>query len=208
MLGWWTVIRREGSIRVPSGYFCAVWLCRCICGTERIVRGTYLRTGDSKSCGCQLGTHRHTAGPGNKPSREYVAWRNMHQRCSNPSYPSFEHYRAKGIKICERWTKFENFLADMGPHPGRGYSLDRWPNNDGNYEPDNCRWATRQEQANNRETNRLFIYHGRQFTLAELARYTRASKEMLRSRLCRSNRHWAVEAALSHPNHKGKSYKP
>lgn len=122
----------------------------------------------------------------------------MIARCTAPSYPNFEHYRALGITVCERWRSFENFLADMGERPSPAHSIDR-KDNDGNYEPSNVRWATKQEQANNRRTNVLVHYRGRDLTLAELARETGVSKEVIRWRLRRSKKAWPVEGALSLP---------
>ncbi len=126
----------------------------------------------------------------------------MVSRCTQPSYPSFEQYRSRGITVCERWRTFENFLADMGERPSASHSLDRI-DNDGNYEPSNCRWATKQEQANNRATNVLVHYRGRDFTLAELARETGVSIEIIRCRLRRSKKQWTVEGALSLPAQAG-----
>jgi hypothetical protein len=82
-------------------------------------------------------------------SKEWNSWDHMKRRCNNPNDPKYPSHGARGITVCERWLKFENFFADMGEAPGREYSLDRI-NNDGNYEPSNCRWATPKEQSNNR----------------------------------------------------------
>ena len=121
----------------------------------------------------------------------------MISRCTQPSNPAFEHYRKRGIKFCERWRSFENFFADMGERPTRT-SLDRWPNNAGNYEPGNCRWATKREQANNRVTNLWFRYRGKDYTLADLARATGVQKETLRARLVRPGG-WKVKDAVETP---------
>jgi len=84
-------------------------------------------------------------------SREYKVWTNMIQRCFNPKDPKWKHYGGRGIRVCDRWQRFENFYADMGPRP-EGMSIDRWPDNNGNYEPGNCCWATQSEQMRNKRT--------------------------------------------------------
>lgn len=119
----------------------------------------------------------------------------MIARCTQPSSPAFAHYQKRGITLCDRWRQFENFLSDMGERPPNT-TLDR-RDNDGNYDPDNCRWATKREQGNNRVTNIFFEYRGKTYTLADLARETGVSKEILRARLCRSPLPWTVEQAVS-----------
>ncbi len=122
----------------------------------------------------------------------------MIARCTYPSNPAFAYYKKRGITVCKRWRIFENFLTDMGERPP-GTSIDRFPNNDGNYEPGNCRWTTKRKQANNRITNIRFTYKGKSYTLANLSRITGVNKETLRSRLCRSALPWTVEGAVSTP---------
>jgi len=194
--GRWTVIERAGSLRNM-----ALWLCRCECGAEKKRTSTYLVGGRSGSCGCKRKKHGHASG--GKLSLTYSSWINMISRITNPSYPSFKQYKARGIKVCKRWRKFENFLADMGERPGAAYSLDRWPDNNGDYKPGNCRWATKTEQANNRNTNIRLNFVGQDFTLAELARYTGVSKELLRARLIRKTKNnqrvWTVDEAVRTP---------
>jgi hypothetical protein len=137
------------------------WLCRCICGNERIVAGYNLLDGNSCSCGClsrdtaasNFTTHGHTKGrgDGSAGTPEYRTWRNIKTRCLNPNATRYENWGGRGITICDRWrNSFEAFLEDMGAKPSPKHSIDRWPNNDGNYEPRNCRWATASEQAFNR----------------------------------------------------------
>ena len=132
------------------------WLCRCDCGEQKLVRGSDLRRGSTNSCGCLQReiSARHGHVHGGSLSREYHSWHMMIQRCTNPKAPNVKYYGGRGIMLCSRWLQFENFLADMGRKPSTLYSLDRFPNNDGNYKPGNCRWATRKEQRENQRPAR------------------------------------------------------
>ncbi len=111
-------------------------------------------------------SHGHAAHNGGKQSPTYRVWTNMLTRCNNPKVASYRYYGARGVSVCERWSSFENFLADMGRRPSPKHSLDR-KDNDGNYEPNNCRWATRIEQANNTSRNRHITIDEETKTLAE-----------------------------------------
>lgn len=136
----------------------AYWLCQCDCGNKITTAISRLRNGITQSCGCKRAdilannklskTHGHASN--GTQSVEYGIWCGMIHRCHSPTTKAAKWYRDRGIKVCDRWrNSFEAFLEDMGSRPSRGLSIDRI-NNDGNYEPGNCRWATPKQQANNR----------------------------------------------------------
>lgn len=153
------------------------WRCKCDCGNETVVLVASLRRGNTKSCGCYLSDaphermkHGQTA-YGSRGGREYIAWAAMKYRCNN----DIPRYGGRGITYCERWEEFNNFLADMGPCPPR-FTLDRI-NGDGNYEPENCRWASYGTQSRNRPSfNRMVEYAGTKMPLAQAARLAGLSK--------------------------------
>lgn len=132
-----------------------IWLCRCDCGNEKEIYLGNLKSGKSQSCGClriELQIELNTT-HGMSDTLIYLSWKNMMHRCYDSNMNSYHNYGGRGIKVCERWHKFENFYLDMGDRP-INKSLDRI-NNDGNYSPENCRWATSVQQAYNRRTNKL-----------------------------------------------------
>jgi len=118
----------------------------------------------------------------------------MWTRCSNPNSAMYKHYGARGISVCERWRSFDNFLADMGQRPSPKHSIDRFPNNDGNYEPGNCHWATDIEQHRNRSDNVLVTFNGQTLTCAEWDERLGKKHGFLRDRLSSG---WSVEDALT-----------
>jgi hypothetical protein len=151
------------------------WRCVCDCGNERLVRTEYLRNGDTKSCGCLNLFRQKTSKITHGFSKEkrglgYISWQGMKRRCLNPREKEYLRYGGRGIKICERWLKFENFYADMGPRPSSKHSLDRIDSN-GNYEPSNCRWATDIEQARNRRDVHLINVNGKKISAIELLEF-------------------------------------
>lgn len=129
-----------------------------------------------------------------KRSREHVTWDAMIQRCRNVNHPAFHHYGERGITVCERWTFFSNFLSDMGSKPP-GMTLERI-DNDGNYEPSNCRWATHTENCRNRRTCRVIIHEGERLTITEWAKRAGCSPAAFSSRIARG---WSISAAISRP---------
>lgn len=143
------------------------WLCLCECGKYKEVAGTSLQQGNTRSCGClsvevkQVVNLIHGNSRVGKMTAEYRAWLKMISRCYNKNHNSYENYGGRGIKVCDRWlNSFANFLLDMGQKPSASHSLDRFPNNDGDYEPGNCRWATKKEQENNKRRTIILKYKG------------------------------------------------
>jgi hypothetical protein len=180
------------------------WNCICECGTERQVRQTVLRSGKSRSCGClhdeELGSrklkHGYAAGGVIRP--EYYVWQAMVARCVNPKIRMYPHYGGRGITVCERWLKFENFLEDMGNRPSDDHSLDRIENDKG-YEYGNCRWAVPEVQQNNRRNTVFVEYNGERLPLAEVVRKHNSvvDLEVVRCRVMRQG--WSLERAMSTP---------
>jgi hypothetical protein len=167
-----------------------MWLCQCICGTNKVVNGADLRNNKSKSCGCWNNenilliniTHGNTKQ--HKLTPEYKTWTGIKDRCNNPNNKGYKNYGGRGIKVCDRWLNdFNAFFSDMGKRPSPKHSLDRYPDNDGNYEPSNCRWATRHEQANNTRTNRWIDHNNIKKTLTNWAIHFNINPSTLHSKL-------------------------
>ena len=133
------------------------------------------------------------------PHPEYRVWRGMHSRCNNPNNVSWMNYGGRGIRVCERWKSFQTFISDMGPRPSQKHSLDRIDPEQG-YSPENCRWATQKEQANNRRDSRLITHEDRTQTLALWAEEAGISHSLLSRRLKDG---WSMDRALSPPTPPG-----
>lgn len=159
------------------------WQCRCVCGTIKNVREGNLLDGKTRSCGCMKNTwcsQVHVT-HGHADSRAYHSWCGMRVRCQNPADRSYRNYGERGIAVSERWEVFDNFLKDMG-EPGPGMTLERIDNDIG-YGPDNCRWATRTEQARNKRNNRLLTFDGETAPLSVWAEKTSIAASTLSRRL-------------------------
>jgi hypothetical protein len=179
--------------RTASGK--ARWLCRCDCGTELIVTGGNLCSGNSESCGCYS---REVSATINKKhgmsyTKEFGIWLTMNQRCSNPAVLHYDRYGGRGIAVCDRWIdSFEAFYADMGPRPTTRHTIER-RDNDKDYEPDNCYWATYAEQGLNKINT---VRHPDGIPLAIKAREAGLSPKTVYARLWNG---WTIERALSTP---------
>lgn len=191
VFGRWTVIgRSENDARNHSR-----WICRCECGTEKVLHGNNLRNGKTKSCGC-VGktTHGHTKG--RRCSSLYGVWAAIIQRCTNPDSASYPQYGGRGISVCERWkNSFADFLEDVGERPSPMHSIDRKDNSRG-YEPGNVQWATRSEQGRNTRRNRLVTVDGVTRCVAEWAEISGVTPSAITQRL---NAGWSDRDAITKP---------
>jgi hypothetical protein len=183
--------------RTYKGYH--FWLCRCACGTPKTVCNSHLTDGSSKSCGCYGGGRASNTNRTHGMTRQriYCLWSDMLTRCNNPKFKQYADYGGRGIKVCERWREFENFYADMGEPPSPSHSLDRIDNSLG-YSPENVRWASRIEQANNKRNNRLITCNGETHTLSDWGRIRDMKAYVIQLRLKRG---WSPEEACGFKEH-------
>lgn len=173
------------------------WNCKCDCGNIKILRGGNLKSGRVKSCGClsvrRSRERRKYSDTNTRSSPEYRAWAAMKNRCSNEKIKNYPRYGGRGISVSPKWDDFNDFLRDIGLRPSPKHSLDRI-NNNGNYEPGNCRWATWKEQQRNRSSNRKIVYNNQIITLTELAEIAGIRKDSMAYRL---NAGWDLEKAVT-----------
>jgi hypothetical protein len=175
----------------------ALALCRCDCGNECVTAVDHLLIGHTTSCGCFSAewTRKRFRTHGLSKSREYHIWQGMHNRCKNPDCEKYPHYGGRGIRVCERWESFAAFIEDVGLSPSPKHEIERVDNN-GHYEPGNCRWATHKEQMRNTRRNRLITFRGETLPLVVWSERTGLNVPAITHRLKIG---WPVELALTTP---------
>ncbi len=170
-----------------------MWLCRCECNNETILRGAILRCGHTRSCGCLARDQtiiRNTK-HGYYNTKTYNSWRCMIKRCYDVNNPSYKNYGGRGIRVCKIWMKFEGFLQDMGERPPEK-TLDRIDNNK-NYILDNCQWATNQEQCNNKTNTLYFKWKNKRQSVKNWCRELKREPQKVYKRIQNG---WTIEEAL------------
>lgn len=190
----WCVVSRRLELKRPGVKIRNRWLCKCKCGTQRVIREDQLKSGETRSCGClqrELMSKRFRT-HGLSESLTFKSWTNMWSRCTSPRY---KRYHGRGIQVDAKWTSFEQFLKDMGPRPSVQYSIERRDNN-GHYCKSNCYWATKVEQAGNTSKTRLFTFQGKSKTLPQWSRDLDIKLSTLRGRWRKG---WTVDAIFTTP---------
>lgn len=190
----WTQIGPSFSLRVGTERRRRRWaVCQCRCGAIQVVRYCGRGSGPSGCIRCyprKLSDARVDSIPG------YYSWKKIHARCYNPKSSGYKNYGGRGISVCERWKCFENFIADMGPRPRPGMSIERVDNN-GDYCPSNCRWATITDQQRNKRTNLYYTFRGRRMLLQDIASEIGMNKTTLYQRVV--VRKWELGKATEIP---------
>ena len=192
-----TVICRADNYIKPNGHKESEWLCKCECGKKSVITRTNLKR--ARSCGCSQGKYIYSSKVthGQSDSRLYRIWQNMKNRCYNHNVDRYDRYGGRGITVCDEWRN--NFQAFYDWAMINGYSdslsIDRI-NIDGNYTPDNCRWITMPEQADNKSTSRIFEYNGSSHTVSEWSKISGISRDVIWNRIKRG---WSIEKVLSQP---------
>jgi len=171
------------------------WLFNCDCGNNKILRKNEVKCGRTRSCGCLMRKYPSDT----TKSKSYHTWQSMRDRCFNSKNSRYASYGGRGIKVCDKWLKFENFLEDMGQPPSPKHSIDRI-NNDGDYEPSNCRWSNNTEQTRNQSSNIRIEYLGVIRNLSEWCEILGLNYSTTYNRLITLN--WESSKALSFPTRK------
>lgn len=202
VFGRWVVIERAANTKGGA----IKWICQCECGKVRVVYGWTLRKGVSKSCGCLhneqlvIRSKQTNTKHGWGKTRLYNIWNSMKQRCLNKNSKDYRRYGGRGITVCKEWV--ESFEAFRDWAIANGYAdnltIDRI-NNNGNYEPSNCRWTTNKRQQNNKRNNHLLTYRGETHSISEWAKKVGISVTALKQRIYA---HWTIEKALTTPTEK------
>lgn len=175
------------------------WRCICDCGTLCTAAGRDLRWDDTKSCGCWYVDTRRTGARTHGRARTsiYATWQAMKDRCTNPNNDFYDDYGGRGIRVCDRWLQsFEAFLEDVGERPSPKHQLDRFPDNDGNYEPGNVRWATGSDNCRNRRSSVFLEFGGRRLSLSDWADIIGMPRKALQQRVRTG---WSAARALTEP---------
>jgi hypothetical protein len=180
-------IETIGKINYPKSTVILV-RCKCVCGNEVIVRKPHFINNHTKSCGClnKEKTSQLNKTHGLSKSSTYKSWTAMIQRCINKNFTNFDNYGGRGIKVCDRWLKFDNFLLDMGIKPNKDYQIDRIDNNK-NYEINNCKWSSRIENCNNKNNNVKYNYKGQLLSVTEISRQSGITRSRISNWKNRSN---------------------
>lgn len=185
--------RAEDAISARSRH--TRWNCICDCGKLVTVRSSGIMTGDTRSCGCLRRDLLNEKSSKKSKMPEYGIYRSIISRCLNPNVKRYNNYGGRGINICQRWLDgFENFIADMGERPSVYHSIERIDNN-GGYSPENCKWATMDEQAKNRSNNYFIEFGGERMILQDWSKRIGINHSNLKKRIER----WGVEEALTRP---------
>lgn len=186
-----TILREVEPVAMPNGKTMRRFECECTCGVVVTPFLNNMRRKLTTSCGCAR-SEMHTK-HGDWGSAEYTTWDGMLARCRNPEHESYKHYGGRGIKVCERWLTYANFLDDMGRKPSPSHTIDRYPDNDGNYEPGNCRWATQRQQNRNSRSNVLLTFRGKTMCAADWGDLVGIPGREISRRMRRG---WTVQRAL------------